>query len=137
MKSVNTKVQCLAAIFVPTGLYAFKRIGKLQKGIITYLICAGINGGALLLSIMKADLIATAITIILLNIISLVVPIAVMNKYCNEYNYNQRRLLKWFLMKDHCHVCNEVALKKCIDCNSSCCDTHFRFIHNPCFVIKR
>lgn len=38
-KPVNIGVQCLATLFVPTGLYAFKRIKKLRLGILIYAIC--------------------------------------------------------------------------------------------------
>ena len=34
--SVNVKLQCLATLTLPTGLYAFKRINKLTMGIIIY-----------------------------------------------------------------------------------------------------
>ena len=37
-KEVNVKLQCLASLFVPTGLYAFKRIKKLTIGIIIYAV---------------------------------------------------------------------------------------------------
>ena len=37
-KKVNPLLQTAATIIVPTGLYAFKRINKLRKGIIIYAI---------------------------------------------------------------------------------------------------
>ncbi len=36
MKQVNTGWQVAATLFIPTGLYAFKRIKKLTYGIILY-----------------------------------------------------------------------------------------------------
>lgn len=38
-KPVNVGVQCLATLFVPTGIYAFKRIKKLRLGLLIYAIC--------------------------------------------------------------------------------------------------
>ena len=38
-KPVNIGVQCLATLFVPTGIYAFKRIKKLRLGLIIYAVC--------------------------------------------------------------------------------------------------
>ena len=36
MSPVNVKVQCLATLFIPTGIYAFKRINKIRMGIMIY-----------------------------------------------------------------------------------------------------
>lgn len=38
-KKVNLGIQSVATLFVPTGLYAFKRIKKLRLGILLYGIC--------------------------------------------------------------------------------------------------
>jgi len=38
MKKVNPNLQCLAILFIPTGLLAFKRIGKFKLGILVYLL---------------------------------------------------------------------------------------------------
>ena len=36
MSKVNVKLQCLATLFIPTGIYACKRINKTKMGIMIY-----------------------------------------------------------------------------------------------------
>ena len=40
MKKRNLNIQCLATLFFPIGIYAFKRINRLKDGVFAYLLMA-------------------------------------------------------------------------------------------------
>ena len=100
MKQVNIKWQCLAVIFIPTGLYAFKRIKKLRFGIIIYII-TGIASilsaiipilywDAVLGDYAKVSINDLGLTYVIISvgqvIFSFVIPIIFIRQWSNEWN---------------------------------------------------
>ena len=93
---INPKEQMILSAFIPTGLYGFKKINKLQLGILSYLasffvpivimsICIGINGW-IQGDINKIDLslIKTVTLPVLISGIS--IPVFFIRKWTIEYN---------------------------------------------------
>ena len=89
---VNILVQCLATLILPTGLYAFKRIDKLKKGILVY----GASFGLTILSVIVTGILfvnkdgQTNLVIALyslgLTAMSFFVPIYYMRNWSIEFN---------------------------------------------------
>ncbi len=90
-KPKNVLVQCLATILIPTGLYAFKRINKLQKGILVYLssyvlVFAGGLIQASSLYPWGLDILDASLMSFTCYLFSILVPIIFMSKYTRQYN---------------------------------------------------
>lgn len=95
VKPVNVKIQCLATLFVPTGLYAFKRIKKLRLGILLYALCYIMYIIATVYPIkqmtdsnsLNQDTIGLiSIISVTLSIMSLVLPIILIHRWSKDYN---------------------------------------------------
>ena len=83
-KRVNRLIQCLATIFLPTGLFAFKRINKLRLGILVYVVSIGIGIIGIVFGSLHIKMILDISTISVS--FSYLLPIAVMNKWCKDWN---------------------------------------------------
>ena len=85
MKKVNVLVQVMATIFIPTGIYAFWRIGKTRIGIVSYIasFCVGVISGVL--SFISTDNYHLVISIIGI-FLSIMLPMGFMVYYTNQYN---------------------------------------------------
>ena len=93
---ISTKEQMILSVFIPTGLYGFKKIHKLQLGIVTYLasffvpivimsICIGVNGW-IQGDINKIDLgVIKTVTLPVLTS-GLLLPVFFIRKWTIEYN---------------------------------------------------
>lgn len=100
---INQNWQMIATIFIPTGLYAFKKIHKLQKGIILYGITFGFYcllsvlpfaywglRSQNILEIGKDQVYFTFLTIMIIStIFSIVLPMHYINKWTKQFNLIQ------------------------------------------------
>src|SRR5689334_15184834 len=96
---VNLTLQCLATLLFPTGLYAFKRINKLRRGLLVYLIIniftiflfASAIGYWKTNNITGNDLGFQGIIItLILTTFSIITPIIFMRKWSIEWNQKNK-----------------------------------------------
>lgn len=92
-KKVSIFWQCLATLFFPTGLYAFKRINKFRVGLLIYFITIGLTylaplGTGHMWYDFNYDLyLVTYAVFTLVAIASLFIfPILYIRKWSNEWN---------------------------------------------------
>lgn len=90
-KPRNLIIQSLSTLLIPTGLYAFKRINKLQKGIILYLASYGLVflGGLIQASTLYSwgmDVLSASLASFACYLFSIVLPMYAMIRYTKEYN---------------------------------------------------
>lgn len=90
-KPRNILIQCLSTLLLPTGLYAFKRINKLKKGVLVYLSSYGLVflGGTIQASTLYSwglDILSASILSFVAYLSSILVPIIMMSRYTRQYN---------------------------------------------------
>ena len=90
-KQVSLGWQCLATIFLPTGLYAFKRISKLKLGIIVYVSAYSLTilGGIIQASSAYPwgiGVLEASIGSFVFYISAILIPIYFMRKWTIEWN---------------------------------------------------
>ena len=85
-KNVSVVWQCIATIFVPTGLYAFHRINKLKVGGLIYLITIVIN---VLQTLIVGSYGISALLSLAIGIFGLMVAMLYMQKWSEEWNKNK------------------------------------------------
>ena len=92
MNKVNVILQCALTLFLPTGLYAFKKIGKLKLGILSYVLSfvamyLGILGYMLLTWNNSVNMIEQAShSVPWMALTSSLIPIVFIRKWSIEYN---------------------------------------------------
>ena len=101
---VNLGVQCVATLFIPVGLYAFKRIHKLRLGILLYGICYVMYIAATVYPLkeiadsnsnMNQDTLGIISFISVgLSILSFLLPIIFIHKWSKEYNQKIENQIK-------------------------------------------
>jgi len=88
-KKVSIGWQVVSTLFLPTGMYAFKRINKLRLGgliyLITYALWVGPSIGLVLVSSIIEAYVYIIIPIIVL-VVSFVLPMWYMEKWSKEWN---------------------------------------------------
>lgn len=90
-KPRNLIIQSLSTLLIPTGLYAFKRVNKLQKGILLYLASYGLVflGGLIQTSTLYSwgvPLLEALIGSFICYLSSIILPMYYMGKYTKQYN---------------------------------------------------
>ena len=78
---VNVLAQCLATIFIPTGLYAFKRINKFKMGVLVYVVSGVIAFFGGMLSVFTSEYVSIGCLIV-----SFIIPMIFVIKWSNEFN---------------------------------------------------
>ena len=99
-KPKNVLIQCLSTLLIPTGLYAFKRINKLQKGILIYLSSYGLVflGGFLQASSSFSwglDVLSASLFSFACYLFSIVLPMVMIVNYTKEYNKSIQEIHSW------------------------------------------
>lgn len=99
-KPRNLIVQSLSTLLIPAGLYAFKRINKLQKGIILYLASYGLVllGGVIQASSLYTwgiDVLTSSIGSFICYLSSIILPMYYMGKYTKQYNKSIQEIHSW------------------------------------------
>lgn len=96
-KPRNVLIQCLSTLLIPTGLYAFKRINKLQKGILVYLSSYGLVflGGLIQASSLYSwglDILDASLISFACYLFSILLPMIAMIHYTREYNQSIQKI---------------------------------------------
>ncbi len=91
--TVNIKLQCLATLTLPTGLYAFKRVGKLKQGVIFYSInyfVSFILGGMLVATATQENMYVDILTLVslIVGVAGIIIPMRLIKQYSVIYNNN-------------------------------------------------
>ena len=92
---VNLKVQCLATLLIPAGLYAFKRINKLKYGLVIYGISYGICYGVpIIISVtsLNSNNIIYLSSILYSFLFSIAFPMVAIKKYSIDYNKSLEKI---------------------------------------------
>lgn len=84
LKTVNRGLFCVASLFLPTGIIAFRKLGQLKVGIIVYAVSIGLALATIPLGLVLPKMALNFGTVLL--IFSYLMPIAVINKYCILWN---------------------------------------------------
>ena len=93
-RQTSIKAQCLATLFIPIGLYAFKRIGKFRQGILTYVIGNAIfvlvNYGT---PLFNPGFTIQLTVIVYAALFSYALPMVAMKKWSSDYNKKLNNIL--------------------------------------------
>ena len=80
---------------LPTGLYAFKRVGKLKQGLILYIVgyvASFILGGMLVSVGTEQNIYVDILTLssLIVGIVGIILPMLLIKQYSIIYNNNQK-----------------------------------------------